>query len=92
VPPKKGALEMSAAEWRAELARINHDGFISRTRSLEQAATESAYERVRKRSPGWIPIPLELSEPIEAYKPQTRKLNSRWPSVVGNPNHRNKHV
>jgi hypothetical protein len=52
-------MDMTEAEFRAELARINREGFIRRTRALEEAATEAAYERVRRQNPKWTPKPLE---------------------------------
>jgi hypothetical protein len=61
----KNPLEMSNREWREELARINRDGFIQRTRALDKAETEAAYARIMKRSPGWQPTPLPDPDDLE---------------------------
>jgi hypothetical protein len=90
----KNPMEMTNAEWRAELQRINREGFISRTRALDKAETEAAYDRIRKRNPGWTPTPLptpEDPEDIEDVAPP-RMWTRPYPNYANfNSNQRSKY-
>jgi hypothetical protein len=75
VPSTKPVLEMTNAEWRDELARINREGFAARTRSQAQAATDMAYANIRRRNPQWTPTPIEIPEQLGDLEASPEELD-----------------
>jgi hypothetical protein len=58
-------MEMTDAEFRAEMERLTHEAALDRARRDRRVATASAYAKIRARSPGWTPRPLPEHEPPE---------------------------